>query len=172
MHGICPTPDNGRESISTRKVSAISGSDTVLGGWRRYPVKPAEVARRNQIAGAPRRHSAKPIKGQVSQQNASKCHETDSDSGDVDGIGSRDDRISRNRVRRWAAKPRIITLAHAGAVPPFVNSSQNIAWNLGSGGVVCEIGTAPTPSPPCAQHSASGTASICFFMSPGSYQIG
>jgi len=62
-----------------------------------------------------------PIKGQVSQQNASKCHENDSNSGDVDGIGSRDDRIPRNRVRRRPAKPRTITLAvaRAGAELPI-----------------------------------------------------
>ena len=49
-------------------------------------------------------------------------------------------------------------------LPQFVNSSQNIACNLGSGGVVCEISnrayTISTPPPPCAQHSAWGTASI------------
>jgi hypothetical protein len=45
-------------------------------------------------------------------------------------------------------------------LPQFVNSSQNIACNLGSGGVVCEISnrayTISTPPPPCAQHSAWG----------------
>jgi hypothetical protein len=108
----------------------------------------------------------------VSQQNASKCHETDSDSGDVDGIGSRDDRISRNHLRWLAAKPRIITLARARAVPPFVNSSQNIAWNLGSGGVVCEIGNRSYTITTMCSALRVGDASICFFMSPGSYQIG
>jgi hypothetical protein len=162
MRGIHSPPVDCRENNPTRKVRASFGSDAVLGGWRRCPVKPAEAARRNEIAGA---------------------------TGAIESVLPKDK--CPNRMRANAMKMTAIqamsmisavamigfpATAHAGGPPnpapspspspapaqnyQFQNSAGNVSCNLSSGGAACEISnrayTISTPPPPCAQHSAWG----------------